>query len=78
MKRLFRLSDARADAARDVDDEIRFHLEMRTAEFMERGLAPEAARRAALESFGDVAAIEAECRTERVRSSGERARRVNL
>jgi predicted permease len=78
MKRLFRLSDARADAARDVDDEIRFHLEMRTAEFMERGVAPEAARRAALESFGDVAAIEAECRTERVRRSGERARREML
>ena len=75
MKRLFRLSDSRPDAKRDVDDEIRFHLEMRAQEFIERGLAPDAAQRAALESFGDVAAIGAECRTQHSRRAGERARR---
>ncbi|HET7552124.1 MAG TPA: ABC transporter permease [Gemmatimonadaceae bacterium] len=78
MKRLFRLSDSRPDPERDVDEEIRFHLEMRAQEFIERGLAPEAARQAALESFGDVAAIEAECRTQRNRRTGERARRERL
>jgi predicted permease len=78
VKRLFRLSDSRPDPARDVDDEIRFHLEMRAQEFEERGLTPEAARAAALESFGDVAAIESECRTERNRRTGERARRERL
>jgi predicted permease len=78
MKRLFRLSDSRPDPERDVDDEIRFHLEMRTQEFIERGLASEAARRAALESFGDVAAIEAECRRQRSRRTSERARRELL
>ena len=78
MKRLFRLSDSRPDPERDVDDEIRFPLEMREQEFIERGLSPDAARLAALESFGDVAAIEAECRTQRSRRTGERARRERL
>jgi predicted permease len=75
MKRLFRLSDSRPDPGRDVDDEIRFHLEMRTREFVEQGLSAEDARRAAAESFGDVAAIEAECRGERARRTRERSRR---
>ena len=35
MKRIFRRSDVRPDAGRDVGDEIQFHLEMRTREFIE-------------------------------------------
>lgn len=78
MKRLFRLSDGRPDPTRDVDDEIRFHLEMRTREFIEQGLSAEDARRAATESFGDVHTIEAECRRVRMRRARERAWRDQL
>jgi hypothetical protein len=48
MKRSFRLSDSRPDPRRDVSDELRFHLEMRTQEFIEQGMSPDDARRAAL------------------------------
>jgi putative ABC transport system permease protein len=44
----------RSDIAADVDEELEFHLEMRASEFEARGLAPDAARRAARERFGDV------------------------
>lgn len=43
-----------ADIAADVDDELRFHLEMRAAEYAARGLSPEAARSRAEQRFGDV------------------------
>jgi predicted permease len=44
----------------DVGDEVRFHLEMREAEARRAGLAPEDARAAARERFGNVAGIVAE------------------
>ena len=71
MKRSFRFTHSR----RDVADEIGFHLEMRTREFIERGMAPDDARRAAAASFGDVEAIEAECRDERAMRARGQARR---
>ena len=71
MPRSFRFFDSK----RDVADEIGFHLEMRTREFIERGMSPEDARRAAGASFGDVAAIEAACRDERAIRAREHARR---
>ena len=71
MPRSFRFTDSK----RDVADEIGFHLEMRTREFIERGMSPEDARRAAAASFGDVDAIEAECRDERAIRAREHARR---
>ena len=71
MKRSFRFAHSR----RDVADEIGFHLEMRTREFIERGMSPDEARRAAAASFGDVAAIEAECRDERALRARVHARR---
>ncbi|PYP66222.1 MAG: hypothetical protein DMD26_08545 [Gemmatimonadetes bacterium] len=71
MRRSFRFTHSK----RDVADEIGFHLEMRTREFIERGMPPEEARRAAAASFGDVAAIEAECRDERAMRAREHARR---
>src|SRR4029453_10903630 len=39
---------------REVDDELAFHLEMRTREFIERGMDPAAARREAERRFGNV------------------------
>ena len=65
MKKTFRLSDARPDPKGDARDEIAFHLEMRTREFVAQGLSEEAARKAALASFGDVTAIESEMRASR-------------
>jgi predicted permease len=49
------------DVTRDVDEELRFHLEMRVAEFVARGMSPAEARRVASERFGDVATVRAEC-----------------
>src|SRR5205807_5467786 len=70
MKRRFRLTDIRANPRRDVSDELRFHMDMRTQEFVASGLSEEAARRAAAKAFGDVTAIDAELRIAR----GDRAR----
>ena len=44
----------RPDVARDVDDELAFHLSMREAEFMSKGLSPEDARAQAQARFGPV------------------------
>lgn len=68
MKKLFR----RHDATRDVGDELRFHIDMRAREFMDSGMSPDEARRAAAEAFGDVNAIDAELRV--ARSAHTRAR----
>ena len=65
----------RFTSKREVSDEIGFHLEMRTREFIESGMSPEEARRAAAASFGDVAAIEAQCRDERAIRAREEGRR---
>ena len=75
MKRTFRLTDTRPDARRDVSDEIRFHLDMRVNELVEQGMTREEASREARRQFGDVAAIEAECRDVRAVRTRERGRR---
>lgn len=60
----------------DVEDEIRFHLEMRARELVERGMALDEARREAAARFGDVERVRAECRRlERARSRREGRRR---
>src|SRR5688500_12542480 len=75
MKRAFHLSLFQHDQPRDVRDEIGFHLEMRTREFIEAGMTPAAAREAAEASFGDVREIEAQCRDLRASRDRERDRR---
>ena len=56
IRRLFRFpTRARADVRRDVNDEIHFHLEMRTAELVAGGLSAADARAQALSEFGSVA-----------------------
>jgi predicted permease len=50
------------DVAADVDDELQFHLAMRTEELVEEGWAPEEARQEAERLFGNVSAIASECR----------------
>src|SRR5689334_25202933 len=44
----------RAEVEREMDAELRFHLEKEAELNMARGMAPEAARLAALRSFGGV------------------------
>jgi predicted permease len=62
----------RAPIAQDVDDELRFHTNMRIAELVARGLSEEDARRAVAERLGDLDAAAAEC----VRLSEARERRA--
>lgn len=78
MKRAFRRSFVRPNTARDVGDELRFHLEMRAQEFMESGMSREDAERAAKDAFGDVGAIDAELRSVNQRRSTSRLWRTRL
>ena len=61
--RIFRLQAGPRRAERDVDEELAFHLAMRTSKLVAAGLDPAAARAEALRQFGDVAAIRTECLT---------------
>ena len=63
MRRVFRLPFSRARVASEVDDELRFHLEMRTQQLVSRGWAPDAARAEALRQFGDVGHVRDDCVT---------------
>ena len=55
----------------DIDDELRFHLEMRTAENIAAGMSPAEAARAAGKRFGNVQTVREECRDIRGVSFGE-------
>jgi predicted permease len=54
-RRLFRLSEGRWSVERDIDEEIRFHIEERVADLVRRGWAADAARESAMREYGDVA-----------------------
>ena len=56
---------------REIDEELRFHLERRTEENLAAGMAPEAAAREARKSFGNVQRVREECRDLRGASFGE-------
>ena len=73
-RRLFRLRARPRAAAREVDDEIRFHLEGRIAELRAAGLDEDAAEREALREFGDVAAAREELAAMTRRRAGREAR----
>jgi predicted permease len=47
----------------EVDEELDFHIEMRSRELAARGLEPAAAREAAIRRFGDLDRVMATCRT---------------
>lgn len=47
---------------RELDEELRLHLEQEIAQEISRGLSPEEARRSALRAFGGVDQIKEECR----------------
>jgi predicted permease len=60
-RRMFR----KQQTERQLDSELRFHLEQRAAELAEAGLEPEEARRRARIEFGGVEGIKEECRESR-------------
>ena len=51
----------RSNIAEDVDDELRFHIEMRMNEFVARGMSPADARRLAEQRFGSVDRARSAC-----------------
>ena len=77
IRRALRIIFGRAQIAHAVDDEIAFHLEMRTQRLIAAGYAPEAARREALRQFGDLDGVRRACVT--LDEERERAmKRANL
>jgi predicted permease len=55
IKKLFRLAfHRREDAVRDVSDEIRLHVELRTEQLIGGGMSPDAARAEAARRFGTI------------------------
>ena len=60
MRRVFRLF-SRGHIAREVDDELAFHLEMRTQRLMAAGLSADVARQEALRQFGNVENVREDC-----------------
>ena len=51
----------RDEIAREVETELRFHIEMRTRANIEGGMTPDEAQRAALQSFGDFDNVKSMC-----------------
>jgi predicted permease len=58
LRALFR----KAEMERELDEELRFHLDKETEQNLARGMGPEEARRAALRSFGGVERVKEESR----------------
>jgi len=75
-KRLFRLDRVEKKLDESLEDEIQFHIEELTDQFIRQGLAPEDARREVRRRFGDVEAISHACR--RVDEWGARRRRYRF
>jgi len=59
--RVFRIGVGARHLERDVDQEIEFHIAMRTQKLVAAGLAPDAARAKALERFGDMSSVRNNC-----------------
>jgi predicted permease len=53
----------RADVEREMDEEMRLHIELETRELMDRGASPDDARRAAFAAFGGVERFKEEGRS---------------
>jgi predicted permease len=71
-KRLLKLAVRPRAVEQDVDEELRFHLEMRAAAHEREGLSPAEARASAEREFGDVGRVREEC----VRIGHERERKM--
>ncbi|HEV2844954.1 MAG TPA: ABC transporter permease, partial [Thermoanaerobaculia bacterium] len=72
-RRSFRLHLRGGTVKQDVNEEIAFHVEMRTQDLIDEGMSPHAAREEALRLFGDVEGIRRQC--EEIGKRRERGRR---
>ena len=61
MKRSLRSWLWRVDITQEVDEEIAFHIEMRTRELVDRGVDPRVAREMVLARLGDVNRLKRTC-----------------
>jgi len=61
VRRMFRLPWSRRELRRDLDDELRFHVEMRAGELRARGMSERDARATARRRLGDEADLKAYC-----------------
>ncbi len=61
MKRSLRSLLWRVPIEQEVEEEIAFHIEMRTRQLVEQGLAPDAAREAVLARLGDIDRLKRTC-----------------
>src|SRR4026208_1730872 len=61
MKRSLRSWLWRIDVAQEVDEEIAFHVEMRTRELVDQGLDPRIAREMVLARIGDATRLKRTC-----------------
>jgi predicted permease len=59
--RVYRIGVGARHLERDVDQELDFHIAMRTQKLVAAGLAPDAARAKALERFGDMSSVRNDC-----------------
>jgi hypothetical protein len=62
-RRAFSLRVGPSHVAHELDDELAFHIDMRTRRLIESGMPPEAARAEALRQFGDLKAVRDDCLT---------------
>lgn len=60
-KRLISVWRRPDEMVREVETELRFHIEMRTRANVEQGMRPDDAQRAALQSFGDFERVRNNC-----------------
>jgi hypothetical protein len=67
----FRSLGQSLEMKREIDEELRFHLEQRTAENIAKGMPAEDAAREARKRFGNVQSVREECRQMRGVSFGE-------
>ena len=61
MKRSLRSWLWRVDITQEVDEELTFHVEMRTRELVERGVDPRVAREMVLARVGDIGRLKRTC-----------------
>ncbi len=66
------------DPREEFDDELQFHIEQRTRDYIAKGMTPEAARRAATERLGDVSSVRQACTSVLADERGREGRRTNL
>ncbi|HVX38100.1 MAG TPA: permease prefix domain 1-containing protein, partial [Gemmatimonadaceae bacterium] len=63
IRRVFRLPRTRERILRELDDEVRFHIETRVERLVARGFSREAAYAEAMRRFGDVDELRDYCHT---------------